>query len=91
MLLPIKKLKDYLEPDLVTMVLNMQPGQITSEIETVNGFIFIYMLSSIRGEEKTFEAVKEQVSNEYKRRNDEISIQNYMEWLREKSEIIYAK
>ena len=73
------------------MVLNMQPGQITSEIETVNGFIFIYMLSSIRGEEKTFEAVKEQVSNEYKRRNDEISIQNYMEWLREKSEIIYAK
>ena len=91
MLLPIKKLKDYLEPDLVTMVLNMQPGQITSEIETVNGFIFIYMLSSIRGEEKTFEAVKEQVSNEYKRRNDEISIQNYMEWLRKKSEIIYAK
>ena len=91
MLLPIKKLKDYLEPNLVEMVLNLQPGQITSEIETINGFMFIYLLSSIRGEEKPFEAVKEQVSNEYKRRNDEISIQKYMEWLRKKSEIIYAE
>ena len=91
MLLPIKKLKDYIEPNLVPMILNMQPGQITSEIETTNGFIFIYMLSSIRDEEKPFEEVREQVKDEYLRRNDEISIQKYMEWLRGKSEVIYAK
>jgi len=91
MLLPIKKLKDYIEPNLVPMILNMQPGQITSEIETANGFIFIYMLSSIRDEEKPFEEVREQVKDEYLRRNDEISIQKYMEWLRGKSEVIYAK
>ena len=91
MLLPIKKLKDYIEPNLVPMILNMQPGQITSEIETTNGFVFIYMLSSIRDEEKPFEEVREQVKDEYMRRNDEISIQKYMEWLRGKSEVIYAK
>jgi len=49
------------------------------------------MLSSIRGEEKPFEEVREQVKDEYMRRNDEISIQKYMEWLRGKSEVIYAK
>ena len=91
MLLPIKKLRDYLEPDLVEIILNMTPGQITSEIETENGYVFLYMLSTIRGVEKSFESVKKEVLIEYKRRNDELSLKNYIEWLRKKSEIIYVQ
>ena len=91
MLLPIKKLRDYVEPDLVEIILNMTPGQITSEIETENGYVFLYMLSTIRGEEKSFESVKKEVLVEYKRRNDELSLKNYIEWLRKKSEIIYVQ
>ena len=91
MLLPIKKLKDYVEPDLVDIILNMTPGQITSEIETENGYVFLYMLSSIRGEEKDFQSVKKEVLSEYNRRNDELSLKNYIEWLRNKSEIIYVQ
>ena len=91
MLLPIKKLRDYVEQDLVEIILNMTPGQITSEIETENGYVFLYMLSTIRGEEKSFESVKKEVLVEYKRRNDELSLKNYIEWLRKKSEIIYVQ
>ena len=91
MLLPIKKLKDYVEPDLVDIILNMTPGQITSEIETENGYVFLYMLSSISGEEKDFQSVKKEVLSEYNRRNDELSLKNYIEWLRNKSEIIYVQ
>ena len=91
MLQPIKKLRDYVEPDLVEIILNMTPGQITSEIETENGYVFLYMLSTIRGEEKSFESVKKEVLVEYKRRNDELSLKNYIEWLRKKSEIIYVQ
>ena len=91
MLLPIKKLRDYVGPDLVEIILNMTPGQITSEIETENGYVFLYMLSTIRGEEKSFESVKKEVLVEYKRRNDELSLKNYIEWLRKKSEIIYVQ
>ena len=69
----------------------MTPGQITSEIETENGYVFLYMLSTIRGEEKSFESVKKEVLIEYKRRNDELSLKNYIEWLRKKSEIIYVQ
>ena len=49
------------------------------------------MLSTIRGEEKSFESVKKEVLVEYKRRNDELSLKNYIEWLRKKSEIIYVQ
>ena len=53
--------------------------------------MFLYMLSSIRGEEKDFQSVKKEVLSEYNRRNDELSLKNYIEWLRNKSEIIYMQ
>ena len=88
-LLPIKKLKDYLEPDLVEIIETLQPGQITTEIESTTGYSFIYMLGSIAGEEIPFDDVKEQVKIEYLRRNDEESVDQYMEWLKKRAKIKY--
>ena len=64
---------------------------IRDRIETQNGYVFLYMLSSIRGEERDFQSVKNEVLSEYERRNDELSLKNYIEWLRNKSEIIYVQ
>ena len=88
-LLPIKKLKDYLEPALVEIIETLQPGQITTEIESTTGYSFIYMLGSIAGEEIPFDDVKEQVKIEYLRRNDEESVDQYMEWLKKRAKIKY--
>jgi len=88
-LLPIKKLKDYLEPALVEIIETLQPGQITTEIESTTGYSFIYMLGSIAGEEIPFDDVKEQVKIEYLRRNDEESVDQYMVWLKKRAKIKY--
>ena len=88
-LLPIKKLKDYLEPTLVELIETLQPGQITTEIESTTGYSFIYMLSSIAGEGIPFNDVKEQVKTEYLRRNDEESVDQYMVWLKKRAKIKY--
>ena len=88
-LLPIKKLKDYLEPALVEIIETLQPGQITTEIESTTGYSFIYMLSSIAGEGIPFNDVKEQVKTEYLRRNDEESVDQYMVWLKKRAKIKY--
>ena len=87
--LPIKKLKDYLEPALVEIIETLQPGQITTEIESTTGYSFIYMLGSIAGEEIPFDDVKELVKIEYLRRNDEESVDQYMEWLKKRAKIKY--
>ena len=54
--LPERKLKDYIDPNLVKNAFNLKDGQITSEIETDKGYSFLYLVESEKGEPLPFES-----------------------------------
>ena len=87
--LPERKLKDYIDPNLVKNAFNLEDGQITSEIETDKGYCFLYLVESEKGEPLPFESMRDKIKSEYKRRKDEEALLNYIEWLRKKYDIIY--
>ena len=69
--LPERKLKDYMDPVLVKNAFNLKDGQITSEIETKEGYNFLYLVESEKGEPLPFIDMKSKVKGEYIRRKDE--------------------
>lgn len=87
--LPERKLKDYMDPVLVKNAFNLKDGQITSEIETKEGYNFLYLVESEKGEPLPFIDIKSKVKGEYIRRKDEEALLNYLTWLRKKYNIIY--
>ena len=87
--LPERKLKDYMDPVLVKNAFNLKDGQITSEIETKEGYNFLYLVESEKGEPLPFIDMKIKVKGEYIRRKDEEALLNYLSWLRKKYNIIY--
>ena len=87
--LPERKLLDYLDPVLVKNAFNLKDGQITSEIETSDGYNFLYLVDSKKGEPLPFSDMNEKVKAEYIRRSDEIALTNYLEWLRQRYNVIY--
>lgn len=87
--LPERKLLDYLDPVLVKNAFNLKDGQITSEIETSNGYNFLYLVDSKKGEPLPFSDMNEKVKAEYIRRSDETALTNYLEWLRQRYNVIY--
>ena len=87
--LPERKLLDYLDPLLVKNAFNLRDGQITSEIETSNGYNFLYLVDSKKGEALPFIEMNEKVKAEYIRRSDERALTNYLKWLRERYSVIY--
>ena len=87
--LPERKLKDYMDPVLVKNAFNLKDGQITSEIETKEGYNFLYLVESEKGEPLPFIDMKSKVKGEYIRRKDEEALLNYLTWLRKKYNIIY--
>ena len=87
--LPERKLKDYIDPNLVKNAFNLEDGQITSEIETDKGYSFLYLVESEKGEPLPLENMRDKIKSEYKRRKDEEALLNYIEWLRKKYVIIY--
>ena len=87
--LPERKLKDYIDPNLVKNAFNLENGQITSEIETNDGYNFLYLVDSKKGEPLPFENMKDKIKGEYIRRKDEEALLNYIAWLRKKYDIIY--
>ncbi len=87
--LPERKLLDYLDPVLVKNAFNLKDGQITSEIETNDGYNFLYLVDSKKGEPLPFSDMNEKVKAEYIRRSDETALTNYLEWLRQRYNVIY--
>ena len=76
-------------PVLVKNAFNLKDGQITSEIETNEGYNFLYLVDSKKGEALPFSEMNEKVKAEYIRRSDETALINYLEWLRQRYNIIY--
>jgi len=74
---------------LVKNAFNLKDGQITSEIETKEGYNFLYLVESEKGEPLPFIDMESKVKGEYIRRKDEEALLNYLTWLRKKYNIIY--
>jgi hypothetical protein len=89
--LPERKLLDYLDPLLVKNAFNLKDGQITSEIETNDGYHFLYLVDSKKGEPLPFDEMKEKVKAEYIRRSDEDALINYLNWLRDRYNVVYGE
>ena len=89
--LPERKLLDYLDPILVKNAFNLKDGQITSEIETNDGYHFLYLVDSKKGEPLPFDEMKEKVKAEYIRRSDEDALINYLNWLRDRYNVVYGE
>ena len=89
--LPERKLLDYLDPLLVKNAFNLKDGQITSEIETNDGYHFLYLVDSKKGEPLPFDEMKEKVKAEYIRRSDEDALINYLNWLKDRYNVVYGE
>ncbi|MGY9058274.1 MAG: peptidylprolyl isomerase, partial [Candidatus Puniceispirillales bacterium] len=70
---------------------NLKDGQITSEIETNDGYHFLYLVDSKKGEPLPFDEMKEKVKAEYIRRSDEDALINYLNWLRDRYNVVYGE
>ncbi len=86
-LLPREKLAEYLGSELMEQLDRMKPGDIIGPVMTSSGIYFLLL----RGHEKLkaprFEDIKPQVARHYGRRRDDERLKNYIERLREESEV----
>ena len=89
-LLPAPKLADYAGPAVRDAALALDPGEVAGPIDVAGVPTFVYLLDEQAGETPPFEAVRDLVAEEWRRRQAEIALEQYLEGLRRTTKIRYA-
>ena len=87
-MLPLTKLVDYLGPVLTQQVPHLKPGQYSRPIAMGDSFHILLLVTRKAGVRPTFERARPMVEAEYLRRKGDQALQEYLSWLRARTEII---
>ena len=87
-LLPVAKLQAYLGPALTAGALALQPGATSAPIESGGARVVLQVLERQDGEPAPFEALREQVAVEFRRRADEAAVRALLAELRQRTPVV---
>jgi parvulin-like peptidyl-prolyl isomerase len=89
-LLPAAKLADYAGPAVRDAAIALNPGEVAGPIEVAGVPTFVFLLDKRASETPPFEAVRDLVAEEWRRRQAEAALEHYLEGLRRAAKIRYA-
>lgn len=89
-LLPAAKLADYAGPAVRDAAIALNPGEVAGPIDVAGVPTFVFLLDERAGETPPFEAVRDLVAEEWRRRQAEAALEHYLAGLRRSAKIRYA-
>ena len=89
-LMPLTKLADYLGPELAQAIPELQAGTYSSPIVAGGSTHILLVEESQSAQVPEFDSIRPQVEAEYLRRSGDRALRSYLEWLRQRSEIVVA-
>ncbi len=89
-LLPAGKVADYVGPAVRDAAIALSPGEVTGPIDVGGVPTFVYLLDKRAGEVPPYEAVRDIVLEEWRRRAAENALDHYLAGLRRTAKIRYA-
>lgn len=89
-LLPAAKVADYAGPAVRDAALALSPGEVAGPIDAGGLPTFVFLLDARAGEVPPFEAVRDIVAEEWRRRQAEAALDHYLEGLRRTAKIRYS-
>ena len=90
MLLPAQKLGDYAGPAVRDAAVALKPGEAAGPIDAGGVPTFVLSLDRREGSAPPFEAVRDAVAEEWRRRQAETALDEYLAGLRRTAKIRYA-
>jgi len=88
-LLPPMKLREYLGPTLVQMLVNRAAGFVSEPQAMDSGFRILQLVDIERSDRPALEEVRTQVEAEYARQAGDRALREYLDWLKDRAEITY--
>jgi len=89
-LLPPHKLREYLGPAVVEAALPLEDGVWSAPIETPQGWQLVRVVERSAPAPPVFEDVAAQVESEFRRRDGDRALREYLEWLRSEADVVLA-
>lgn len=89
-LLPAAKLTDYAGPAVRDAALALSAGEVAGPIDVAGVPTFVFLVDERAGETPPFEAVRDLVAEEWRRRQAEAALERYLAGLRRTTKIRYA-
>lgn len=90
-LLPPNKLADYLGPTVLRAALELDVGQVSDPVRSSTGFHVLQLVERGSAAVPEFDVVRLQVLAEYRRRQADLALREYLAGLRERSEVEIAE
>lgn len=88
--LPIAKLQDYLGATATRAVVELREGQISDPIRGSDGYRILRLVERFEGETPTFEAVRQDVENAYRKQQEDARLQRFLQRRRQTAHIVVA-
>ena len=89
-LLPAAKIADYAGPTVRDAATSLAPGEVAGPLDSGGVPTFVTLLERRAGAAPPFDAVREVVTEEWRRRQAEVALERYLGELRRKATIRYA-
>ncbi|EMY78021.1 PPIC-type PPIASE domain protein [Leptospira weilii serovar Ranarum str. ICFT] len=86
-LLPLRKLLDYLGPDLVGALKDLKSGEVSDPIRFGEKFLIVKVLARQPGQIPDFDSVREEVEASFLQENGDRALREYLDRLKTKSKI----
>ena len=85
--IPQNRLTNYIGPSLAKAVAELEPGQFTSPLATGGSFVILGLMERLPGQSPSLETIRDQVTREFQRRQDDQALQDYLAELKANAEI----
>lgn len=89
-LLPIHKLREYLGPTVANVLLTLEPGVPSAPVVTQNGVQILLVEEVEEAAPPRLEDFRRQVEAEYRRREGDRALREYLDWLWDDAEVRLA-
>ncbi len=89
-LLPAMKLREYVGPSALKAVLELETGQVSPPVHSGVGVHLLRLLEMQPSRTPAFDDIEAQIRNEYIRRAGDRALRNYLDQLREESDVVIA-
>ena len=89
-LLPAMKLREYLGPTALEAVLKLESGEVSPPVRSGVGVHLLRLLDLQEPLSPPFEAIENQIRSEYIRRSGDRALRDYLDQLREESDVVIA-
>ncbi|PJZ49752.1 peptidyl-prolyl cis-trans isomerase [Leptospira saintgironsiae] len=85
--LPIRKLLDYLGPEIARVIVDLKPGEISSPIQSGNKYLIVKLISSEPGVSLPFQQIREEIKAYYLQEKGDKVLRDYLEFLKRRAKI----